>query len=285
VPWVILGAMLYGTYKAHQAEAQYDEMSQMYGEAQWTREDAAHFRELSELGAFGLGLRAGVTAGLLAGAVPGLWEGFSRLPDMEPAERYEFLGSLGVGTIAGLRGYQSTYSASLGMVRRGLLGGARGSSVMARAVGRYPASRTAQPTVADVIESGGSYIIGATPHRVITQAYAGAGISLEGVPISSAALTSSSIIAMRGIGSVAPRRPVTRFVTNAEGKTVDLGPTLDRIARGERFPHRNDGTIFRNREGLLPAKREGYYREYVHPTPNVPGPGPQRIVIGEGGDR
>ena len=82
----------------------------------------------------------------------------------------------------------------------------------------------------------------------------------------------------------APNITVTRFITNAEGKTVDLGPTLERIAKGERFPHRNDGAIFRNREGLLPSKPEGYYREYVHPTPNVRGPGPQRIVIGENGE-
>ncbi len=87
-----------------------------------------------------------------------------------------------------------------------------------------------------------------------------------------------------GFGTVAPSRAVTRFVTNAEGKTVDVGRTLDRIARGERFPHRNDGTIFKNREGHLPAKPEGYYREYVYSTPNVPGPGPQRIIIGNGGE-
>ena len=64
-------------------------------------------------------------------------------------------------------------------------------------------------------------------------------------------------------------RGTTRFITNPDGKTVDLGPTLDRISRGERFPHRNDGSIFRNREGRLPSKPDGYYREYVHPTPGT----------------
>jgi hypothetical protein len=66
--------------------------------------------------------------------------------------------------------------------------------------------------------------------------------------------------------------------------TVDLQPTLERIARGERFPHRNDGTTFRNREGRLPSQPEGYYTEYVHPTPGINGPGPQRIIIGRGGE-
>jgi RHS repeat-associated protein len=64
----------------------------------------------------------------------------------------------------------------------------------------------------------------------------------------------------------------------------ELRPTLDRINRGERFPHRNDGSIFGNREGRLPQRPYGYYREYVHPTPGVEGPGAQRLVIGQEGE-
>ncbi len=60
--------------------------------------------------------------------------------------------------------------------------------------------------------------------------------------------------------------------------------TLDRISNGKKFPHRNDGTVFRNEQGLLPAKPQGYYREYVHPTPGISGPGKKRIVIGAKGD-
>jgi filamentous hemagglutinin len=72
--------------------------------------------------------------------------------------------------------------------------------------------------------------------------------------------------------------------------TVDLRPTLDRIAAGRSFPHRNDGSIFQNRpfRGTrtpgLPVKPGGYYREFVHPTPGVSGPGPQRIIVGQGGE-
>jgi ribonuclease T1 len=61
---------------------------------------------------------------------------------------------------------------------------------------------------------------------------------------------------------------------------VDLTPTLERIERGERHPHRNDGGTFRNLEGRLPRKPTGYYKEYVHPTPGLDGPGPQRVVLG-----
>ncbi|MCC6174449.1 MAG: hypothetical protein IT305_04010 [Chloroflexi bacterium] len=60
--------------------------------------------------------------------------------------------------------------------------------------------------------------------------------------------------------------------------TVDLGPTIERIAKGEK------GTIFRNREGLLPAKPAGYYREFDVPTEGVKGRGPQRVVAGRAGE-
>jgi filamentous hemagglutinin len=65
---------------------------------------------------------------------------------------------------------------------------------------------------------------------------------------------------------------------------VDVGPTLDRIRSGGSFPHKNDGAVFVNKEGLLPSQAQGYYREFVHPTPGVSGAGPQRIVTGAGGE-
>ena len=61
----------------------------------------------------------------------------------------------------------------------------------------------------------------------------------------------------------------------------DLNSTIKRIDKGIKFSHRNDGAIFRNRENLLPIKTESYYREFVHPTPGIKGPGPQRIIYGE----
>jgi filamentous hemagglutinin len=62
---------------------------------------------------------------------------------------------------------------------------------------------------------------------------------------------------------------------------TDLQPTLNRIASGGKFPHRNDGAIFKNLEGLLPKQNTGFYREFVHPTPGITGPGPMRIVTGQ----
>ncbi len=66
--------------------------------------------------------------------------------------------------------------------------------------------------------------------------------------------------------------------------TIDLRDTLDRIERGQRGSHGNDGSVFQNRERRLPSKRSGYYHEWVHPTPKLRGPGPQRIVTGEEGE-
>jgi RHS repeat-associated protein len=76
----------------------------------------------------------------------------------------------------------------------------------------------------------------------------------------------------------------TRFIAGDDGVIHDLKPTLDRIGSGARFPHRNDGSVFGNREGLLPTQPHGYYTEYVHPTPGSGGPGAMRIVTGQGGE-
>jgi ribonuclease T1 len=65
---------------------------------------------------------------------------------------------------------------------------------------------------------------------------------------------------------------------------VDLAPTLARIEAGERDPHRNDGGVFGNREGRLPQKPSGYYREYVVRTPGISHAGPQRLIIGKQGE-
>lgn len=49
------------------------------------------------------------------------------------------------------------------------------------------------------------------------------------------------------------------------------------------FPEK-DGTVFGNREGRLPHKPRGYYREYTVPTPGVRGRGARRIVAGSHGE-
>ncbi len=52
------------------------------------------------------------------------------------------------------------------------------------------------------------------------------------------------------------------------------------IHQGGPFPYEKDGTVFGNRERLLPAHKRGYYREYTVPTPGSRDRGARRIVCG-----
>ncbi len=65
---------------------------------------------------------------------------------------------------------------------------------------------------------------------------------------------------------------------------IDLQPTFDRIAAGKKDRHRNDGSTFGNREGLLPRKPRGYYTEWVIRTKGLSDVGPQRLITGRDGE-
>lgn len=56
--------------------------------------------------------------------------------------------------------------------------------------------------------------------------------------------------------------------------------THERIKSGGPFPYAKDGTVFGNRERLLPRERRGYYREYTVKTPGARNRGARRIVCG-----
>lgn len=101
----------------------------------------------------------------------------------------------------------------------------------------------------------------------------------------------------KSASSAAPRAPpatkpvivANQTIKDLDGKIayrgdIDLTDTLARIAAGDKLRFRNDGSVFQNRERRLPAKGEGYYREWVHPTPGLDGPGPQRVVTGRSGE-
>jgi len=65
-----------------------------------------------------------------------------------------------------------------------------------------------------------------------------------------------------------------------DGVPPEAWQTLERIQRGGPFPYAKDGTTFFNREGLLPDRPRGYYREYTVPTPGARDRGARRIVAG-----
>ncbi|MER5402733.1 ribonuclease domain-containing protein [Streptomyces sp. NPDC002599] len=57
--------------------------------------------------------------------------------------------------------------------------------------------------------------------------------------------------------------------------------TLDLIDSGGPFPYSQDGAVFQNREGVLPAQSTGYYHEYTVKTPGSSTRGARRIVTGK----
>jgi len=65
-------------------------------------------------------------------------------------------------------------------------------------------------------------------------------------------------------------------------RAADLPPqareTLALIRLGGPFPHARDGSVFANREGLLPPASRGTYREYTVMTPGRKDRGARRIV-------
>ncbi|MFI5794390.1 ribonuclease domain-containing protein [Streptomyces sp. NPDC051677] len=57
--------------------------------------------------------------------------------------------------------------------------------------------------------------------------------------------------------------------------------TLDLIEQGGPFPYSQDGSVFQNREGVLPSQSTGYYHEYTVKTPGSSTRGARRIVTGK----
>lgn len=82
------------------------------------------------------------------------------------------------------------------------------------------------------------------------------------------------------------------LATGVWARTADAGTVLlaelppearhteQLIRSGGPFPYSKDGTVFGNRERLLPRERRGYYREYTVRTPGARNRGARRIVCG-----
>ena len=64
----------------------------------------------------------------------------------------------------------------------------------------------------------------------------------------------------------------------------EVQQTIRLIEQGGPFPSPRDGSIFQNREGLLPQKPRGYYREYTIVISGMGDGGTRRIVAGESGE-
>jgi ribonuclease T1 len=86
---------------------------------------------------------------------------------------------------------------------------------------------------------------------------------------------------------VAQETPIVAQIPtiNLSALPPEANTTLNLIDQGGPFPYpQKDGSIFSNRERLLPNKPRGYYREYTIPTPGANNRGARRFVVGNQGE-
>lgn len=96
-------------------------------------------------------------------------------------------------------------------------------------------------------------------------------------------LVAVSLLICSGMGAVQARG----FYQNPTASTMAVAElpkegrrTYQLIQQGGPFAYEKDGTVFGNRERLLPQQRRGYYREYTVETPGARNRGARRIVCG-----
>ena len=84
-----------------------------------------------------------------------------------------------------------------------------------------------------------------------------------------------------GIGSAQARGPAVAEATVSLGELPGEAQAVSqRITTGGPFAYAKDGTVFGNRERLLPRRERGFYREYTVTTPRARNRGARRIVCG-----
>ncbi|MYU05355.1 ribonuclease [Streptomyces sp. SID8366] len=103
---------------------------------------------------------------------------------------------------------------------------------------------------------------------------------LAGGTVSATAANAAPVSAATAKASVASADSVGSICQSALPSQAD--DTLDLIAQGGPYPYSQDGTVFSNREGVLPSQSSGYYHEYTVVTPGPPTRGTRRIITGEG---
>jgi ribonuclease T1 len=101
--------------------------------------------------------------------------------------------------------------------------------------------------------------------------------------VATLALTAVAI----GTAVVQARSPSDPVLPGSAVASVALGglppqgqEVMEQIRQGGPFRYEKDGSVFGNRERLLPGQKRGYYREYTVPTPGLSHRGARRIVCG-----
>ncbi|HWM35724.1 MAG TPA: ribonuclease [Streptomyces sp.] len=104
----------------------------------------------------------------------------------------------------------------------------------------------------------------------VTLLVGGPAVAQATAPVSAPALSAPAAVAPADVGDV------------CESKLpAEAHDTLELIEQGGPYPYPQDGTVFQNREGILPDQSEGYYHEYTVETPGSDDRGAKRIVTGD----
>ncbi|MFF2010922.1 ribonuclease domain-containing protein [Streptomyces sp. NPDC058195] len=101
-------------------------------------------------------------------------------------------------------------------------------------------------------------------------------VLLVGAPATTAGAAPTTPVAVSSVSSVTAVGSVCYTALPSQAHD-----TLDLIDAGGPFPYSQDGTVFQNREGVLPSQSTGYYHEYTVITPGSPTRGARRIVTGQ----
>lgn len=126
-----------------------------------------------------------------------------------------------------------------------------------------------------------------TPCISATPAPSGPGLSLSpkgikgwlGAVLVAAAATASAFTQTPAVDAPV-RQTQNSAVIALTALPVQGQDVYRRILAGGPFKYSKDGTVFGNRERLLPGQPRGFYREYTVPTPGSRDRGARRIVCG-----
>ena len=90
------------------------------------------------------------------------------------------------------------------------------------------------------------------------------------------------LLAIPAAAQRAPREAIAEVP--AAQLPAEARATIALIQSKGPFPYAKDGSVFGNREAILPKQPRGYYREYTVKTPGQRNRGARRIVAGRGGE-
>jgi ribonuclease T1 len=94
-------------------------------------------------------------------------------------------------------------------------------------------------------------------------------------------LTAAAIYTQVSVARESPAKGNTAIGKIAVAELPQQGrEALALIRKGGPFPYSKDGTVFGNRERILPKKDRGFYKEYTVKTPGSRDRGARRIVCG-----